>query len=40
MNIFEAYLNKYGQMIILILGLPCSNKSELADRKSVCGERV
>ena len=30
MNIFEAYLNKYGQMIILILGLPCSNKSELA----------
>lgn len=30
MNIFEAYLKKYQQFIILILGLPCSNKSELA----------
>jgi uridine kinase len=30
MNILEAYLKKYGQFIVLILGLPCSNKSELA----------
>ena len=30
MNIFEAYIKKYGQMVILILGLPCSNKSEIA----------
>ena len=30
MNIFEAYLKKYGQMIILILGMPCTNKSEIA----------
>ena len=35
MNIFEAYLNKYGKMIILILGLPCSNKSELAKELTV-----
>jgi uridine kinase len=30
MNILEAYIKKHGQMIILILGLPCSNKSEIA----------
>ena len=30
MNIFEAYLKKYNQFIVLILGLPCSNKSEIA----------
>jgi len=30
MNIFDAYLKKYGQLIIVILGLPCTNKSELA----------
>ena len=35
MNIFEAYLNKYGQMIILLLGLPCSNKSELAKELAI-----
>ena len=30
MNILEAFINKYSQLIILILGLPCSNKSEIA----------
>ena len=30
MNILEAFIKKYSQMIILILGLPCSNKSEIA----------
>ena len=30
MNILEAFINKYNQLIILILGLPCSNKSEIA----------
>jgi uridine kinase len=30
MNIFEGYIKKNKQLIILILGLPCSNKSELA----------
>lgn len=30
MNILEAYIKKYGQIIILIIGLPCSNKSEIA----------
>lgn len=30
MNILEAYIKKYKQFIILILGLPCSNKSEIA----------
>jgi uridine kinase len=30
MNILEAYIKKYGQIIILVLGLPCSNKSEIA----------
>lgn len=30
MNILEAYIKKYKQIIILILGLPCSNKSEIA----------
>lgn len=30
MNILEAYIKKYNQFIVLILGLPCSNKSEIA----------
>lgn len=30
MNILEAYIKKYKQIIILILGLPCTNKSEIA----------
>lgn len=30
MNILEAFIKKYKQLIILILGLPCSNKSEIA----------
>ena len=30
MNIFEFYLKKYKQFIILIIGLPCSNKSFIA----------
>jgi uridine kinase len=30
MNILEAYIKKYHQFIVLILGLPCSNKSEIA----------
>lgn len=30
MNILEAYIKKYNQFVILILGLPCSNKSEIA----------
>jgi hypothetical protein len=30
MNILEAYIKKYKQIIILILGLPCSSKSEIA----------
>lgn len=30
MNILEAFIKKYSQLIILILGLPCSNKSEIA----------
>jgi broad-specificity NMP kinase len=30
MNILEAYIKKYGQIIIVILGLPCTNKSEIA----------
>jgi hypothetical protein len=30
MNILEAYIKKYGQIIILVLGLPCTNKSEIA----------
>ena len=30
MNILEAYIKKYKQIIILILGLPCSNKSEIS----------
>ena len=30
MNILQAYIKKYKQIIILILGLPCSNKSEIA----------
>lgn len=34
MNILEAYLKKYKQIIILILGLPCTNKSEIAKELS------
>ena len=30
MNILEAYIKKYNQFIVLVLGLPCSNKSEIA----------
>lgn len=30
MNILEAFIKKYSQLIILILGLPCTNKSEIA----------
>jgi len=30
MNILKAFIKKYSQLIILILGLPCSNKSEIA----------
>ena len=30
MNILEAYINKYGQIIILILGLPCTDKSTIS----------
>jgi uridine kinase len=30
MDILEAFIKKYSQLIILILGLPCSNKSEIA----------
>lgn len=30
MNILEAYIKKYKQIIILVLGLPCSNKSQIA----------
>ena len=30
MNILEAYIKKKNQFIILILGLPCSNKSAIA----------
>jgi len=35
MNILEAYLKKYGQLIILILGLPCSNKSAIAKELAI-----
>ena len=31
MNILDAYIKKYGQLVILILGLPCTNKSEIAN---------
>ena len=34
MNILEAYIKKYKQIIILILGLPCTNKSEIAKELS------
>ncbi len=34
MNILEAFIKKYGQIIILILGLPCTNKSEIAKELS------
>lgn len=30
MNILEAFIKKYDQFIMLILGLPCSDKSEIA----------
>lgn len=30
MNILEAFIKKYSQLVILILGLPCTNKSEIA----------
>lgn len=30
MNILQAFIKKYDQIIILILGLPCTNKSEIA----------
>ena len=30
MNILQAYIKKYNQIIILILGLPCTNKSTIA----------
>lgn len=30
MNILQAYIKKYKQIIILIIGLPCTNKSEIA----------
>ena len=30
MNIIEKYLDKYGQMIIMLIGMPTSNKSDIA----------
>ena len=30
MNILEAFLKKYGQLIILIIGMPCTDKSTIA----------
>ena len=30
MNILEAYIKKFKQIIILILGLPCTSKSDIA----------
>lgn len=30
MNVLEAFIKKFGQLIILILGLPCTNKSNYA----------
>lgn len=30
MNIVEAFIKKYSQLIILIIGMPCTNKSEIA----------
>jgi len=35
MNILQAYIKKYNQLIILILGLPCTNKSEIAKELSI-----
>lgn len=35
MNILEAFIKKYSQLIILILGLPCSNKSKIAKELSI-----
>ena len=34
MNIFEFYIKKYNKFIILILGIQCSNKSQIA--KELC----
>ena len=34
MNIFEAFIKKYGQIIILILGMPCTDKSSIAKELS------
>ncbi len=30
MNILQSYIKKYGQFIVMILGMPCTNKSEIA----------
>ena len=30
LNIIEAYLKEFGQMIILLIGMPTSNKSNIA----------
>ncbi len=30
MNILQSYIQKYGQFIVMILGMPCTNKSEIA----------
>jgi hypothetical protein len=35
MNILEAFIKKYGQIIILILGLPCTNKSAIAKELNI-----
>jgi hypothetical protein len=35
MNILEAYIKKYKQFIVGVLGLPCSNKSEIAKELAV-----
>ncbi len=29
-NILQSYINKFGQFIVMILGMPCTNKSEIA----------
>lgn len=34
MNVLEAFINKFNQIIILILGLPCTNKSNYAKELS------
>ena len=35
MNIIEAYIKKFNQLVILILGKPCTNKSEIAKQLDV-----